>query len=131
MKLKDILKGIKVLSAEGNLNCVISSVVFDSRKVEKNCLFVAVRGTKTDGHDFIAGAISSGASAVICEVLPEERSSDICWIKVGDSAFALGMAASNFFGNPSSLLRLTGVTGTQWQNHYRHPVVPCFQTTRI
>jgi UDP-N-acetylmuramoyl-L-alanyl-D-glutamate--2,6-diaminopimelate ligase len=112
MNLKDILKGIKVLSAEGNLNCVISSVVFDSRKVEKNCLFVAVRGTKTDGHDFIAGAISSGASAVICEVLPEERGSDICWIKVGDSAFALGMAASNFFGNPSSLLRLTGVTGT-------------------
>jgi UDP-N-acetylmuramoyl-L-alanyl-D-glutamate--2,6-diaminopimelate ligase len=112
MKLNEILKGIDVLSTEGKTDCDISSIVFDSRKAEKNCLFVAVRGTKTDGHDYIDGAIASGASAVICEELPGKHHGNICLIRVGDSAQALGLAASNFYGNPSSLLRLTGVTGT-------------------
>jgi UDP-N-acetylmuramoyl-L-alanyl-D-glutamate--2,6-diaminopimelate ligase len=112
MKLKDILKGIDVLSTDGRTNCDISAIVFDSRKIEKDCLFVAVKGTKSDGHDFIEGAIAAGASAVICEEMPANRPGNICWVKVGDSAEALGSAASNFFGNPSSLLRLTGVTGT-------------------
>jgi UDP-N-acetylmuramoyl-L-alanyl-D-glutamate--2,6-diaminopimelate ligase len=112
MTLKDILKGIEVLTTEGKTNCDISAIVFDSRKVEKDCLFIAVKGTKTDGHDFIEGAVEAGAAAVMCEVLPARCSSNVCWVTVGDSAGALGSAASNFFGNPSSLLRLTGVTGT-------------------
>jgi UDP-N-acetylmuramoyl-L-alanyl-D-glutamate--2,6-diaminopimelate ligase len=112
MKIKEILRGIKVISSEGRANCDITSIVFDSRKVESGCLFVAVRGTKSDGHDFIENAVEAGAAAVICEVLPENRKGEICWIKVDDSSEALGKAASNFFGNPSEMLKLTGVTGT-------------------
>jgi UDP-N-acetylmuramoyl-L-alanyl-D-glutamate--2,6-diaminopimelate ligase len=111
-KLSEIIKGIAVITEDGRKNTSISSIVFDSRKVEKGCLFVAVKGTKSDGHDFIAGAVEGGASAIICEVLPSERKPGVCWISVSDSAEALGIAASNFFGNPSELLKLTGVTGT-------------------
>ncbi len=112
MKIEDILNGIQVISVTGKKSGDISGVVFDSRKVEKDSLFVAVKGYKTDGHEFINSAIASGAAAIICETLPENPSKDIYWIKTGDSAKTLGMAASNFFGNPSSSLKLVGVTGT-------------------
>jgi len=80
--------------------------------VIKDSLFVAVKGYKTDGHEFIGSAIASGASAIICETLPENPSKEIYWIRTSDSAKALGMAASNYFGNPSLSLKLVGVTGT-------------------
>ena len=112
MKIVEILKGIEVVSVSGTKNKVISGIEFDSRKVQKNSLFVAVKGYKTDGHNFISPALASGASAVICETLPENPEKTVCWIKTGDSAKALGLAASNFYGNPSSSLRLVGVTGT-------------------
>ena len=112
MKIEEILAGIDVVSVTGTKNRVISGIEFDSRNVNKDSLFVAVKGYKSDGHDFINAAIESGASAIICEILPENQGKDICWIKTGDSAKALGLAASNFFGNPSSSLKLVGVTGT-------------------
>jgi len=112
MKIEDILTGIEVVSVTGTKNRVISGIEFDSRKVKKNSLFVAVKGYKTDGHDFINSAIASGASAVVCEILPENPVKSVCWIKTADSAKALGLAASNFFGNPSYLIKLVGVTGT-------------------
>jgi len=112
MKIVEILKGIEIVSVSGTKNKVISGIEFDSRKVQKNSLFVAVKGYKTDGHNFINLAIASGASAVICETLPENPEKTVCWIKTDDSAKALGLAASNFYGNPSSSLRLVGVTGT-------------------
>jgi UDP-N-acetylmuramoyl-L-alanyl-D-glutamate--2,6-diaminopimelate ligase len=112
MKIEEILKGIEIVSVAGTKNTVISGIEFDSRKVTKGSLFVAVKGYKTDGHDFIDSAIVSGATAVICEILPENTAKSICWIKTSDSAKALGLAASNFFGNPSSSLKLVGVTGT-------------------
>jgi len=112
MKIEDILKGIEIVSETGAKKRLISGVEFDSRKVLKDSLFVAVRGYKSDGHDFISSAIASGATAVICETLPEKPDKNITWIKTGDSAKALGLAASNFFGNPSLSLKLVGVTGT-------------------
>jgi UDP-N-acetylmuramoyl-L-alanyl-D-glutamate--2,6-diaminopimelate ligase len=75
-------------------------------------MFVAVKGYKSDGHDFIESAILSGATSIICETLPAEPDKNICWVKTSDSAKALGLAASNFYGNPSSSLKLIGVTGT-------------------
>jgi UDP-N-acetylmuramoyl-L-alanyl-D-glutamate--2,6-diaminopimelate ligase len=112
MKIEEILNGIDVVSVTGTKNKVISGIEFDSRKVKKDSLFVAVKGYKSDGHDFINAAIASGASAIICELVPEKPEKGICWIKTTDSAKALGLAASNFFGNPSSSLKLVGVTGT-------------------
>jgi UDP-N-acetylmuramoyl-L-alanyl-D-glutamate--2,6-diaminopimelate ligase len=112
IKIEEILNGIEIVSVSGPKNGVISGVEFDSRKVKKDYLFVAVKGYKSDGHEFINSAIASGATAVICEMLPENPEKNVCWIKTNDSAKSLGLAASNFYGNPSSLLKLVGVTGT-------------------
>jgi len=111
-KVEEILNGIEIISVSGSMETAISGIEFDSRKVKANTLFVAVKGYKTDGHDYIDGAIASGASAIICEQLPENRSGNIFWLKTSDSAKALGLAASNYYGNPSSALKLVGVTGT-------------------
>jgi UDP-N-acetylmuramoyl-L-alanyl-D-glutamate--2,6-diaminopimelate ligase len=112
MKIEEILIGIPVIGVAGKKSVDISGIEFDSRKVKKDSLFVAVKGYKTDGHEFINSAVSSGASAIICETLPENPDKNIYWIKVVDSAKALGIVASNYFGNPTSSLRLVGVTGT-------------------
>ena len=111
-KVEDILRNIDIVSVTGRTDTEISAVEFDSRKVSKGSLFVAVKGSVSDGHDFIADAIRSGAVAVICEKLPAKAGGGICWIKTSDSAKALGISASNFYGNPSSSLKLIGVTGT-------------------
>lgn len=111
-ELKKILKGIDIKSFSGKRDRMISNIVFDSRKVVPGSLFVAVRGLKNDGHDFTGDAVGAGAEAVICEHLPPEPSEDVSWIVTGDSASALGQAASNFYGNPSSSLKLAGITGT-------------------
>ena len=112
MKIEEIINGINIVSVTGEIDIEISSVEFDSRKVKKDSLFVAVKGYKTDGHDFIESAVKAGAIAVICESIPDPPQKNICWIKTDDSAKALGLAASNYFGNPSYSLKLVGVTGT-------------------
>jgi len=112
MTLNNILKGIKTLSFWGKEGIDISGIAFDSRKVTTGSLFVAVKGTKTDGHEYINSAISSGASAIMCEALPEKPDKKISWIVTENSAEALGIAATNFFGDPTSLIKLVGVTGT-------------------
>jgi UDP-N-acetylmuramoyl-L-alanyl-D-glutamate--2,6-diaminopimelate ligase len=111
-RIDEILKNIEVVSLNGTTDRLISAIVFDSRNVTEGSLFVAVKGKISDGHDFISSAVRSGALAVICETLPDNRDSNICWIKTRDSAKALGQAAANFYGNPSSFLILVGVTGT-------------------
>lgn len=111
-KIEKILEGIDVISITGNRNISVASIEFDSRNVKEGALFIAVRGSKTDGHNFIGSAIKSGAAAIICETLPSDPEKKICWIKTSDSEKALGLAASNFFGNPSASLKLVGVTGT-------------------
>ena len=110
--LKDILYKVSLLATEGNTGIEISSVVFDSRKVEKDCVFVAVSGTQVDGHQFIARAVEQGATAIVCEQLPEEKAKGITYVQVGNSAEALGIMAANFYDNPSAKLQLVAVTGT-------------------
>ncbi len=112
MKIAVVLRGIEILSVKGDQERLIENIESDSRKVIAGSLFVAVRGYNTDGHAFIDTAVKAGAVAVLCEALPPDPQEDICWIKTSDSALALGQAASNFYGNPSSALRLVGVTGT-------------------
>ena len=110
--LKDILYKVSLLAVEGNTDINITSVVFDSRQVEKGCVFVAVSGTQVDGHGFIASAIEQGATAVVCEQLPEEKTDGITYVQVATSAEALGIMAANFYDNPSAKLQLVAVTGT-------------------
>ena len=110
--LSDILDGLAFTELQGSADMEISAIVFDSRKVEPNCLFVAVKGTQVDGHDYIEQAIASGAVAVICEELPAHVTGEVDFFMVANSAIALGIVAANFYDNPSSKLKLVGVTGT-------------------
>ena len=112
MKIKDILVNCNLLELVGNKDLDITKVSFDSRQAEPGTLFFAVRGTQTDGHAYIAKAVEQGVSAVVCEQMPDILSPEVTYIRVDDSAYVLGVGASNFYGNPSRSLKLTGVTGT-------------------
>ncbi len=110
--LKDILYKVSLISASGDMGREISEVVFDSRKVVEDCVFVAVRGTQADGHRFIPAAISEGATAIVCEELPLEMQEGVTYVAVRNSAQALSLMAINFYNNPAAGLKLVGVTGT-------------------
>ena len=110
--LKDILYKVELLHIEGTTNCAIPHVCFDSRLVQKDSLFVAVKGSLVDGHLYIEKAISLGAIAIVCEHLPKVLHEGIIYVKVADSAQALGVIAANFYDNPSEKIKLIGVTGT-------------------
>lgn len=112
MTIEKILDGIETVSITGNTGKAVSGIEFDSRKVAAGSVFVAVKGYKTDGHDYISQAVKAGAAAIICGKLPDNAEGDVCWIVTDDSAAALGVAASNFYGKPSHSLKLVGVTGT-------------------
>ena len=112
MKIKDILTNCNLLEIEGDKDLDIIGIAFDSRKVAQGTMFFAVKGTQVDGHDYIDGATESGAIAVVCEKMPKAKREGVTYIKVDNSAYVLGVAASNYFGNPSEKLRLVGVTGT-------------------
>lgn len=110
--LSNILHYAGLTEVRGNTDINIASVCSNSARVDKNDLFVAVRGTQTDGHQYIGDAIEKGAVAIVCEQIPEKIIKEITYIKVKDSAYANGVICSNYFDNPSSKLKLTGVTGT-------------------
>ena len=112
MKLSEILKNIKPLRVEGNLDTEISGINIDSRKIADGHLFVAMKGTQVDGHRFIEKAIESGAAAVLCEDMPETLPAQVTFIQVASTEDAAGKAATMFYGNPSVRLKLVGVTGT-------------------
>ncbi len=115
MKLKllsDILYKTRLEEIIGSTNVAISSVTFDSRKVKKDSLFIATRGTASDGHHYIELAIEAGAVAIVCEDLPETLNENVTYVKVLDSSASLGYIACNFYDNPSEKLKLVGITGT-------------------
>ena len=110
--LKDILYKVEIASVIGTTDLPISSVHFDSRKVKKQSLFVAVKGTITDGHEYILQAIKNGATAIVAEQLPSKTEKNISYIIVKNSSKELAVIATNYFENPSEKLKLIGVTGT-------------------
>lgn len=112
MKINEILRNCNVVKTVGTADREVTMLAFDSRKCVKDSMFFAVRGTQVDGHDYIAKAIENGAKTIVCENLPVSFDADVTYVVVGNSAKALGYAASEYFGNPSSKLRLVGVTGT-------------------
>jgi len=112
MILSELLQNVILLQTIGNSEIEIDNIQFDSRKAEQNSVFVATRGTASDGHQYIAMAIEKGAVAVICEEIPNELNQNATYIKVENTSDALGKMASVWFGIPSSKLILVGVTGT-------------------
>jgi len=110
--LKDILYKVRLVEVEGSTNVAITSISFDSRKIGKDSLFVAVKGTQSDGHQFIDDTIEKGAIAIVCETLPEKLNAKVTYVKVADVATSLGIMAGNFYDNPSEKIKLVGVTGT-------------------
>jgi len=110
--LKDILYKVSLTSTVGDTSCEVSEIVFDSRLVSLNCVFIAIKGTVVDGHSFIDLAINQGAVAIVCEQMPDDIKSGITYIQVLDSSKAMGIMAANYFGNPSSQLQLVAITGT-------------------
>lgn len=110
--LRDILYKTGIVEITGSTQIEVPAICFDSRKVTKGCLFIAVRGTQSDGHRFIEKSVEQGAAAVICEEFPLHFNEKVIYIKVKDSAIALGIVSSNFYDNPSEKLKLIGITGT-------------------
>ena len=111
MKLKDLLTKIKPVEIIGNADIDITGINIDSRKIEPGHLFVAMRGTQVDGHQFIPKAIEKGAAAVLCEEIAEPVEG-VTYIKVADCEDSVGPVATTFYGDPTSKLKLVGVTGT-------------------
>ena len=112
MKLENIIKSVNVCETKGTVDKEIKGIQMDSRLVEAGHLFVAVKGTQTDGHAYIAKAIEKGATAIVCETLPEELNENVTYVTVADTEDAVGKLATTFYGDPTSKLDLVGVTGT-------------------
>ncbi|MBP5758999.1 MAG: UDP-N-acetylmuramoyl-L-alanyl-D-glutamate--2,6-diaminopimelate ligase, partial [Bacteroidales bacterium] len=110
-KLSEILKGI-TYNATNFRDVEVKKITFDSRAVEPGTMFVAQVGVHVDGHKFIGGAIDLGATVVLCQTLPDTLNPEVVYVQTDDSSRALGIAASNYFGNPSQRLKLIGITGT-------------------
>ena len=110
--LKDILYKVNIEAVKGSTETPINKIEFDSRNICSNDVFVAIRGTLSNGHDFIEKAIQLGAIAIICDVFPETIHTGITYIKVKDTNAALAFMATNFYDNPSKKLKLVGITGT-------------------
>ena len=112
MLLKELLKAIQPVEVAGDSNIEITGVNIDSRLVEAGQLFMAMRGTQADGHAYIPAAIAKGAIAILCEDMPEEPVAGITYVRVKDSEDVVGKIATTFYGDPTSKLKLVGVTGT-------------------
>ncbi|MFK7032815.1 UDP-N-acetylmuramoyl-L-alanyl-D-glutamate--2,6-diaminopimelate ligase [Flavobacterium oreochromis] len=112
MNLKDLLYKVAIEAVCGSTTVTVNQIQFDSRKIESDDVFVAIRGTLSDGHQYINKAISLGASVIVCEEYPQTCLENITYVKVIDTNSALAQLANNFYGTPSHKLTLVGVTGT-------------------
>ena len=112
MKLKELLKDIPVIAIVGSEDVEITDVNIDSRRIKDGHLFIAMKGTQVDGHKFVPKAIELGAKAVMCEDMPEEKAEGVTYVQVVSTEDVVGKVATTFHGNPSTKLKLVGVTGT-------------------
>lgn len=112
MRLSELLKNVKPLVIAGDAGVEITGVNIDSRRIAPGHLFVAIKGTQTDGHAYIGKAVELGAAAVLCEEMPEERKESVTYVTVESTEAAVGPVATLFYGDPSRRLKLVGVTGT-------------------
>ena len=112
MKLTEIICEIHPLEIVGDTNREVAGVEIDSRKIDKDMLFAAIRGTQVDGHQFISRAIEKGATTVLCEQLPETLADGVTYLRVDSTERAIGPVATAFYGKPSTHVKLVGVTGT-------------------
>ncbi|WP_282162534.1 UDP-N-acetylmuramoyl-L-alanyl-D-glutamate--2,6-diaminopimelate ligase [Ulvibacterium marinum] len=110
--LKDILYGVGLTAVSGSTHIKVNAICFDSRKVGKDDVFVAIRGSVVDGHRFIDKALAAGARAIICEELPKNIVNEVTYVEVKNGNSALAIMAANYFDNPSKNLKLVGITGT-------------------
>ncbi len=110
--LSDILYKVRLEEVIGSTHIAISNITFDSRKVRKDSLFIATKGTSVDGHQFIDKAVEAGAIAIVCEEIPSSKNEAVTYVKVTDASYSLGIIACNYYENPSEKLKLVGVTGT-------------------
>lgn len=110
--LSRLLNGLSIQQIVNEKDVQINQIEFDSRKVCQGTLFVAQRGVVSDGHDYLDSAISNGAVAVVVEELPQNINNEVVYIQVENSSYALGILAKNYFHDPSSKLKLVGITGT-------------------
>lgn len=110
--LKDILYNVALQSVQGTTDVRINSIQYDSRKVDKNDVFIAIKGMHSDGHLFVEKAIENGASVIVAEFLPENKIKNITYVEVESSSLALAFMAANFYQHPSENLKLIGITGT-------------------
>lgn len=111
-RLQDILYKVPLVELSGSVDERVSGIVMDSRQAGEGTLFAALRGTQTDGHQFIPQAVEAGSRVILCETFPGERQAGVTYLRVDDSALALGTIAANFYDNPSGKIKLVGITGT-------------------
>ncbi len=112
MQLQEILYGVAIEKLVGSTNREVSALVFDSRQIEKDAIFFAIKGSLFDGHAYIEKTIAAGAVVIICEEIPLNLVNEVVYIQVDNSHVALGKMAANFYGHPSAKLKLVGITGT-------------------
>ena len=112
MLLRDVLYKVAIRTVAGSTDIEVKNIQINSKKVEPGDVFAAIKGTVTDGHQFIEKAIESGAVAIVCEEIPSDKKAGVVYVQAKDSAEATAYMAHNFFGKPSEMMRVVGVTGT-------------------
>ena len=112
MRLNKLVNGLDIIEVKGNMECDICGVQIDSRRVDKGHLFIAVRGTAADGHSYIGKAVEKGAAAILCETMPDNITEGVTYVRVKNTEQVTGEVATTFYGNPTSKMKLVGVTGT-------------------